>query len=59
MVEALARLGLPCGLDAALAAYARSSSRPLASIHPDLPAPHARLWMERPGWAYCGGDDRL
>ena len=59
MVEALARLGLPCGLDAALAAYARSSSRPLADIHPDLPALHTRLWMECQGWAYCAGDERL
>ena len=59
MAEALARLGLPGEPDAALATCARSSSRPLADIHPNLPALHTRLWMERQGWAYCAGDERL
>jgi hypothetical protein len=59
MAEALARLGLPGEPDAALAACAGGPSRPLADIHPDLPALHARLWTERQGWTYCAGDERL
>jgi hypothetical protein len=59
MAEALARLGLPDQLGTALATHAGGWSRPLADIHPDLPALHARLWMERQGWAYCEGDELL
>ncbi len=59
MAEAPARLGLPGEPDAALAACAGGWSRPLADIHPDLPALHTRLWTERQGWAYCEGDELL
>ena len=52
MVEALAQLGL----SDALATYRGGLSRTLADIHPDLPALHLRLWMERQGWAYYEED---
>jgi hypothetical protein len=55
MVEALAQLGLPD----ALATYRGGLSRTLADIHPDLPALHLRLWMERQGWAYYEEDVQL
>ena len=59
MAEALVRLGFPDQLGTALATCAVGSPRPLADIHPDLPALHTRLWMKRQGWAYCEGDELL
>jgi hypothetical protein len=59
MAEALAQLGLSNELEIALAIFSRGFSRPLANIHPNLPALYMRLWMERQGWAYCEGDELL